>query len=69
MLVNFSVTLAPMAIVLVLNGLQPLFVFLIGVIGVIFLPKIFSEDIKKNTIIQKIICIVISLIGLAVLYL
>ena len=69
MLVNFSITLAPMAIVLVLNGLQPLFVFLIGIIGVILLPKIFSEDIKKETIIQKIICIIISIIGLAVLYL
>ncbi len=68
MLVNYSITLAPMAVVLTLNGLQPFFVFLIGVIGTITLPKIFNEDITIKVVLQKAICIVLSIIGLAILY-
>lgn len=68
LLVNFAITIAPMAIVLTLNGLQPFFVFLIGLIGTIILPKFIKEDITKRTIFQKAICIIISIIGLAILY-
>ncbi len=68
-LVNFTITIAPLAIVLTLNGLQPFFVFLMGLVGTIVLPKFIKEDITKRAIIQKIICILISVIGLAILYL
>ena len=68
LLVNFSITIAPMALVLTLNGLQPFFVFLIGLIGTLLMPKSFNEDMSKRVMIQKIICIVISIIGLAILY-
>ncbi len=68
MLVNFAITLAPIALVLTLNGLQPFFVFLIGLIGTLILPKIFNEKIAKKDIIQKVVCITISIIGLAILY-
>ena len=68
MLVNFAITVAPMALVLTLNGLQPFFVFFIGAIGTLLVPKIFNEDISKRIMAQKVICILISIIGLIILY-
>jgi len=68
LLVNYAITFAPLAIVLTLNGLQPFFVFFIGIILTLTIPKIIKEDIRKNTLLQKALCIIGSIIGLAILY-
>ncbi len=67
-LVNFAITIAPMALVLTLNGLQPFFVFLIGVGLTLTFPKLFNEDISKKSVVQKTLCIICSIIGLSILY-
>lgn len=69
MLVNFATTIAPLAIVLTMNGLQPFFVFLIGLIGAIIFPNAFDENNSTKNVIQKIVCIVIGIVGLTILYL
>lgn len=67
-MVNYAIVIAPMALVLTLNGFQPFFVFLIGALGTILLPKKFDENISRKVVIQKVICILFSIIGLAIIY-
>ncbi len=67
-IVNYAIVIAPMALVLTLNGFQPFFVFLIGVIGTKLFPKTFNEDLSKKIVVQKVICILFSIIGLAIIY-
>lgn len=61
--VNFASLLVPLTLVWVMNGFQPFFVFLFGILLTIFFPKISQEDIGYKTIIQKIICITIMVVG------
>lgn len=67
LLVNFANLMIPVALVNVLNGFQGSFVFILGVLGTIFFPRYIKEDLRKNTLIQKIICIVLSIVGLIIL--
>lgn len=63
MATNFALLLAPAALVLTVNGFQPLFVFIIGVFITFFLPKIYTEKLSKKHLTQKIISILIIVIG------
>jgi drug/metabolite transporter (DMT)-like permease len=65
---NFAMMLAPVALVLVVSSYQPLFVFVIGTILTLLFPHIVSEKITKKHIVQKIISIVIVVIGSYLLY-
>lgn len=67
LLVNFANLALPIALVNVLNGFQGAFAFLIGVLGTIFIPKYIKEDLNKKVVIQKIICIILSIVGLIIL--
>jgi len=60
---NYATLIVPVVIVNLANGLQPLFVFLIGIILTIFLPFINTEQISKKHIVQRIIAIIILFIG------
>ena len=60
---NFALIIAPVALVLTVSGIQPLFVFIIGVLLTVFLPKIYTERISKKHLVQKIISIFIIIIG------
>ena len=68
LLVNFANVTIPLALVNVLMGLQGVFVFILAVIGMKLLPKYFSESLNKQVIIQKVICIILSIIGLIVMF-
>ncbi len=67
LLVNYANLTIPIALANVLNGFQGMFVFILGIIGVIFLPKYFQEDLRKEIVIKKTICIILSIIGLIIL--
>ena len=67
LLVNYANLLIPIALVNVLNGFQGSFVFITGVIGTIFFPKYIKEDLSKSVVIQKIVCIILGIIGLIIL--
>lgn len=47
----------------VINGAQPVFVFLLGILLTILLPKIAEEDISKGAIAKKAFAIIIMIIG------
>lgn len=66
---NFAILLAPVAVVLVVSSSQPLFVFIVGVLLTIFLPKIAMEKISHKHLIHKLISILIIIIGSYFLYL
>ena len=68
LLVNFANLTIPIALANVLNGFQGAFVFVLGVIGVKLLPKYFKEDLTKNIVIQKVSCIMLSVMGLIVMF-
>ena len=68
LLANFANVTIPLALVNVLNGFQGAFVFILGVVGVKLLPKYFKETISKKIVIQKISCIILSIIGLIIMF-
>jgi hypothetical protein len=65
---SFATLLAPVALVLVVSSYQPLFVFIIGTVLTIFIPSISSEKLTLKHLIQKILSIVIIIIGSYLLY-
>lgn len=60
---NFASLLAPLTLVLLVNSLQPLFVFVYGIILTVAFPKISQEDISRRTLTQKVVAIAIMLVG------
>lgn len=67
LLVNYANLLIPIALVNVLNGFQGAFAFILGIIGTLLLPKYIKEDLSKRVVIQKIVCIILGIIGLVIL--
>jgi uncharacterized membrane protein len=66
--VNFASLLAPLVIVWVVNGLQPLIVFVYGIILTVFFPSLGKENINGKIIAQKIFAILIMFIGIYLLF-
>lgn len=60
---NFALMLAPVTLVLLMSVTQPVFVFIIGVIISIFFAGILKEKLTKKHLIQKIVSIVIIVVG------
>jgi len=60
---QYATLLAPVALVLMVNGFQPLFVFAIGLGLTLFFPHISKEKIQKKYLLQKIIAILTIFIG------
>ena len=68
LLVNFANVTIPLALANVLNGFQGAFVFILGVLGVKFLPKYFKESLSKKVVFQKVSCIILSIVGLIIMF-
>ncbi len=60
---DYSTLLAPIALVMTLNGYQPVFVFILGIILTIFLPNLSTEKIKPLHLVHKGLAISIILAG------
>jgi uncharacterized membrane protein len=60
---SFATLLAPLTLVWVINGLQPVFVFLIGILLTIFFPHLIKEELNKRILFQKILFILLMFIG------
>ncbi len=65
----FAYLLAPIALVLLSESYQPLFVFAIGIILTVFFPKIAVEKIQAKHLWQKGIAICVTGIGTYLLFL
>lgn len=60
---NFASLLAPLALVSVLNGLQPLFVFLLGILLTLYVPTYSKEQLDRDNVFRKIVAMIIMVIG------
>lgn len=68
LLANFASLLAPLALVWVVNGFQPLIVFIYGVLLTLFIPRWGKESLERKAVTQKILAIVIIFIGIVLLF-
>jgi drug/metabolite transporter (DMT)-like permease len=64
---GFAYMLAPIALVLLTNSFQPIFVFAIGVFMTLYFPHIISEKIEAKHLWQKLLAIIITSIGTFIL--
>jgi len=62
-LFGFVSLLAPLALVATLNGLQPFFVLVFGIIITLLFPKVAKEKIGKYDLLQKTIAIILIVLG------
>jgi len=60
---NYASILAPVTLIWIINGLQPFFVFLFGIILTILFPRISKEDISRKTLAQRMFAILAITIG------
>jgi len=63
LLANFASLLAPLALVWVVNGFQPMLVFIYGLILTLFIPQWGKEKIEQKVLIQKISSIILIFTG------
>jgi drug/metabolite transporter (DMT)-like permease len=59
----FAVLYAPVALVQSVGSIQPVFVFILGVIITLFFPKLGKESLTKHQLTQKICAIIIISLG------
>ena len=67
LLVNYANLIIPIALVNVLNGFEGAFAFILGIIGTYLIPKYIKEDLSKKVIIQRVLCIIVGILGLIIL--
>lgn len=60
---QFATLLAPVALVLLVNSFQPVFVFATGVALTVFLPHVSKESITSKVLVQKIFGIGLIVVG------
>lgn len=68
-LIFYAITLAPVALVSVVQGVQPLYLIIFGLFLTLWFPHIVKEDIRKETIGVKVLSSGIIFLGLYFLYL
>jgi drug/metabolite transporter (DMT)-like permease len=60
---SFAYLLAPVALILLTQSFQPIFVFAIGIFLTVFFPKVSVENIHTKNLWQKVFSIIITGIG------
>jgi len=63
LMTNFALLLAPVSMVYLVGSFQPAIVLFLTIIGTKFFPHIINENISKKVILQKIISIIIMIVG------
>ena len=66
---NYSLLLAPLVMVQLVQGTQAIFVLIVGTLLALFVPKYGKENISRKHMVQKIVSIVIILTGTSLLLL
>ncbi len=64
---NYAAMLVPVALVSIVNGFQPLFILVYGIVLTILFPKIAKEDISRAFLTQKVIATVLMIAGAVLL--
>jgi transporter family protein len=66
---NFAALLVPIALVYIVNGTQPLFIFIYGIFLFLFFPKIEAENFSRKHLLIKLSAIFIMIFGSVLLFL
>ncbi len=66
-IMNLATLLAPLALAWVINGFQPFFVLIFGIIITLFFPYLAKESLAKKHIAQRLVAIMIMFIGVYLL--
>lgn len=61
---NYAISLTSVALVNALQGVQYVFIIIIGVVATLFYPKFLTENISKPIIIQKLFAVILIAFGL-----
>lgn len=64
---NIASLLAPLALVSSINGLQPLFTFIYGIVLTYYLPRYGSERLSRGIVMQKTTALVLIIVGTTLL--
>ena len=64
---NIASLLAPLALVSSINGLQPLFTFIYGIVLTYYLPRYGSERLSRGIVMQKTTALVLIIAGTTLL--
>lgn len=64
---NYAIYLGPVAIVNALQGVQYVWIVILGTLTSLFAPKILKEDISKGVLVRKILAVLIISISLYLL--
>jgi len=67
LLMGFASLGAPLALVTIINGVQPLIIFIIGLILTLWMPNIIEEKITKKYLLQRGFSILVIFVGIYVL--
>jgi hypothetical protein len=59
----YATLLAPVALVLVVNSFQPLFVFTLGIVLTLLFPRVATESLGRMKMLQKGVGISLMLVG------
>ena len=59
----YATLLAPVALVLLVNSFQPLFVLTLGTVLTLFLPRVAKESLDRMKMLQKGAGIALMLVG------
>ena len=59
----YATLLAPVALVLVVNSFQPVFVFMLGIVLTLLLPRVAKESLDRRKMLQKGVGIGLMLMG------
>ena len=69
LLTNFALLLAPITLVYLVSSFQPAIVLFLTILATKFFPHIIKENLTKHILLQKIIAIMVMIIGSVVLFL
>lgn len=64
----FATLSAPIALVWIINGTQPLMIFIIGLVLTLWIPHIIEEKITKKILLQRFFSIVVMFVGIYILF-
>ena len=65
---NYASLLAPLALVAVVNGFQPFFVIVMGIVVTLFWPAAGKESLERRHLVQKALSVVVIFAGTYLLF-
>ncbi|MEI8249517.1 MAG: hypothetical protein WCG07_03435, partial [Candidatus Taylorbacteria bacterium] len=68
LIMGFASLSVPVALVWIVNGVQPFMIFIIGLILTIWIPHIIEENMTKKVLIQRVFSMCIIFIGIWILF-